>query len=867
MSKKVFELAKELGIGAVDLVDRLREKGFILRNHMQVLNNDEIEKLYNVFKQDDEKKKVSKKKVKKKTVKKTSKKVAKKNLIRKKAEHKKSNTVNADTAQNTQKDQVLQQEESTEETYTDHPTIKKGPTTVIRKKKDGQPVGLRIISRPESQAAPPERQEQKDVLESKTIEGSSPPAPKDDQESDSDPSKKGKKKRLSGLATMMSKKKMVSRSEIIAQQRSENELKSYSSLSGVGRPTYTQIKRKKIYIGPTKDTELTEIKESKRQIKLHGGATAAEIAKKLKVKFKDMADQCLNLNLLVNPDDFIGIKLAAFIGDIYQYKVENIAFDEKKFLGKEDLPDKKNKTLPLRNPVVAIMGHVDHGKTTLLDTIKDTKVATSEAGGITQHLGAYEVKFKEQTITFLDTPGHEAFASMRQRGANVTDVVILVVAADDGIMPQTRESIRFCQHTDKPIIVAVNKMDKEEANLDKIQAGLAELGLTPEQWGGDTQYVPISALKGEGIDELLESVSFVSEILELTANVDGKAEGVVLEAKIEQGKGPVATVLIQSGTLTKGDSIVVGESFGRARNLIDSFGNELVSVPPSRPVQTLGLNSVPSLGDILNVVKNEREAKKIIQHRIDERKKQEMNPKRPTLSLEDFFSSDVSSEEKKRPLNLIIRTDVQGSCEAIKQSLEALSTQNVEVKVIGEGTGPISDSDVHLAHSTKAIIIGFNMRPSHSARRLAEVKGIDIKTYSVIYELINDVKLAIEGLFDPQFVEHYVGRADVKETFSVPKSGVVAGTFVIDGKIILGHNMRALRNGQIIYDGKISSLKRFKDPVKEVKNNLECGIGLENFNDIKIGDTLECYIMEEKQQKYDDVVKKTLEEQRTSAQN
>lgn len=494
------------------------------------------------------------------------------------------------------------------------------------------------------------------------------------------------------------------------------------------------------------------------------------------------------------------------------------------------------------------MGHVDHGKTSLLDYIREAKVASGEAGGITQHIGAYSVNVNDATLTFLDTPGHAAFAAMRQRGANATDIVVLVVAADDGVMPQTVESIKFCKNANAPIIVAVNKIDKPAANPDKVKQGLMEFGLLPEDWGGETQYVHVSAHTGEGIDALLEAIQLQAEIMDLRENPKGAAEGVVIESKVELGRGPVATILVQKGTLNKGDAIVVGETAGRARSLMDFTGKMLQSAGPSTPVQILGLETVPSPGDVLNVVKNEREAQKIVDNRINERKAlANTTVEAKKVSLEDFFATaQNNSEVEKKILKLIVRSDVQGSYEAIRSAVEQLGNSEVSVEVIGGGVGAITDNDVNLAASSHGFILGFNMRPVTTARRIAEEKGVDIKTYSIIYELINDVTLALEGMLTPERVEKYIGRAQVKETFSIPKVGTIAGTAVIDGKIERGCNIRLLRDGKIIYDGKLTTLKRFKDEVKEVKNGYECGMSLENFNDIKSEDLIEAYIMEEK---------------------
>ncbi len=655
------------------------------------------------------------------------------------------------------------------------------------------------------------------------------------------------RKRMGGLASLMSGKKVVSKSQVLNMTRAEDELKSYLTLSGTGRPIYTTVKRKKDYMGPTQQTEVTQIKDSKRVIQIHKGIYLGDMAQKLSLKFRDFADECLKLNLLVKETDYVGKKLAEDIANLWNFRVQDIAFDESKIIksSQNKAADKVQSDYPSRPPVVAIMGHVDHGKTTLLDTIRKEKVADHEAGGITQHIGAYSVTTQSnQKITFLDTPGHAAFASMRQRGAKVTDIVILVVAADDGVMPQTKESIKYCENAGVPIIVAVNKMDKPGVNPDKIKQELTEFNLMPEDWGGQTQYVHVSALKAQGIDELLEAILLQAEILDLRANDKGAVEAVVVESKIEQGRGPMATILVQSGTLKKGDSLVAGETFGRARTLNDHQGKTLEAAGPSTPVLLFGLEEAPSPGDILNVVKNEREAKKIADHRIEERKKLALVPETKKVSLEDFFSGSnlgADGEKEKKTLNLIIRADVNGSYEAIKQALEAIGNNEVSVKVIAGGVGPIVDSDVLMAQTTGGYIIGFNMRPITTARKLAEDKGVDIKNYSIIYELINDIKLALEGLLDPEEVEEYIGRAEVREVFNIPKAGIIAGSYVIEGKILNNCGIRLLRNGKIVHDGPLSSLKRFKDDVKEVKNGFECGIALQNHTDIKSGDIFEAY--------------------------
>tara|TARA_R110000868_G_scaffold127493_6_gene335224 strand:+ start:25431 stop:28181 length:2751 start_codon:yes stop_codon:yes gene_type:complete len=904
MPMKIFDLAKELDMGAIDLVEALKAKGFAVRNHMTALTDEEVAQVIAEYRKSEPAPKSAKKKVAKKKAG-AKKKVVKKKVVKRSGADEEeevaaaapstSEAVEAPAASPKAEKVEAKAEEAAAETSEDKKktVTRKKKTVVLRKggePEDDEPTaggssakgGLRVVSMPTKveaakkvqakeetpeETADEETPSKKKELYKEKVHRFTPvfiPEKSEEEEDNSRPAVRTKekeeddddkgKRRLGGLASMMSGKKPVtSKSELLNTTRADSELKSYAALSGSGMPIYVQPKRKRVYSGPTKKTEITEIGDNKRVITLHDGGTLVDVAKKLSVKFKELADKCLDMNLLIKPDDYVGIDLASKIAALYDYRVENRAFDEDAVLGKTDDVDKSD--WPTRNPIITIMGHVDHGKTTLLDYIRNEKVASGEAGGITQHIGAYSVDVKGKKLTFLDTPGHAAFASMRQRGADVTDVVVLVVAADDGVMPQTVESIKFCQNAKKTVIVAVNKMDKEGANPDRIKTALSEHGITPEDWGGETQFVEISALKGDGVDALLEGIALQAEIMELKADPKGPAEGVVIESKIEQGRGPTATILIQTGTLTKGDCLVVGETFGRARSLVDSTGKQLKEAGPSTPVQILGLAEAPKPGDLMNLAKNEREAKKVAENRAEERRMLASGPAKKKVSLEDFFAAAAGENDDAKQLNVIVRSDVQGSYEAIRQSLEPLSTKEVEVRVIGGGVGPITDSDIQLADSSGAFVFGFNMRPLTTARKLSEQLGIDVKTYSIIYELINDVKLAIEGMLEPEFNEEYIGRAEVKETFTVPKAGTIAGSVVIEGKIAVGCNVRLLRNGQIMHDGKMSSLKRFKDDAKEVKVGLECGIGLENYNDVKIGDTFECYIMQERKRTYDDIAK------------
>ena len=857
MPKKVYELANEIGVGAIDLVEKLKSLGLNVRNHMVTLSDDEIQKALEVYEPAKEEKAAKKKTTKKKAAKK---KVTKKKVVKKVVKKSAAKPVEEPEEQEPEKAapaaQAAKQEQPEEKVASPKTVVRKKKSAVKKKagpKEDAQgetvpdkidEIESKPVFREKMHTFTPVYVPDKEEVEAEKAKRAAAEAAGEEVR-EGDKTKKDSKKRMGDLAAAVSKKGVAGKTKDITSLRAEEEMKLATNI--IGRQVYTPVRRKKVFTGATKQTEITEVKQAKRVVNIHGAVTALDLSNKLAVKFEKMRDKALELNLLMKEDDYLGVGLANEIASLYDYRVEDRAFDEEEVLKREVKEDKSG--LPERNPIITVMGHVDHGKTTLLDYIRNAKVTAGEAGGITQHIGAYSVPVGEKTLTFLDTPGHAAFANMRQRGANVTDIVILVVAADDGVMPQTKESIKFAKNAGCPIIVAVNKMDKEGANPERIKQELTEFELVPEDWGGETMFAPISALKGEGIDDLLESVKLQAEMMELRESPKGKGEGVIIESKVETGRGPVATVLVQKGTLKKGDAIVCGEFFGRARSLMDHAGKEVKQAGPSIPVQILGLNGVPTPGDTLNVAKNEREAKKVAENRVAERKKLESAEAPKVASLEDFFGSAPAEGGEKKILNLVVRADVQGSYEAIKDALEGLGNDEVGVSIVTGGVGAITDNDVVMAAESGGILIGFNMRPVTSARRLAEQRGVEVRTYSIIYELINDVTLALEGMLEPESVEKYIGRAEVRDTFSIPKVGTVAGTAVIDGKIERGCNIRLLREGKIIYDGKLSTLKRFKDEVKEVANGYECGMALENFNDIKNNDLIEAYILEQKQRK------------------
>ena len=491
-----------------------------------------------------------------------------------------------------------------------------------------------------------------------------------------------------------------------------------------------------------------------------------------------------------------------------------------------------------RPPVVTVMGHVDHGKTSLLDYIRRTKVAPGEAGGITQHIGAYHVETDRGVITFLDTPGHEAFSAMRARGASLTDIVVLVVAADDGVMPQTKEAIQHAKAAGVPLVVAINKIDKPEADPDRVRNELAQHEVISEDWGGDTQFVHVSAKSGEGIDDLLEAILLQAEVMELRAPVEGHAKGVVVESSLEKGRGPVATVLVKSGTLKKGDTILAGQEFGRIRAMMDENGQPIGSAGPSIPVVVLGLSGTPNAGEEVIVVENERKAREIALFRQGKYRDTRLATQK-AAKLENLFSQMQEGEVAN--LNILVKADVQGSSEAIRDSLLKLSTDEVKVSIIMSGVGGITESDINLAATSNAIVIGFNTRADAAARRAAEKLGVEIRYYSVIFEMLDDVKQAMSGLLSPELHEKIIGVAEVRDVFRSPKFGAVAGCMVVEGVIKRGNPIRVLRDNVVIYEGELESLRRFKDDVSEVRSGFECGIGVKNYNDVQVGDQIEVF--------------------------
>ena len=589
----------------------------------------------------------------------------------------------------------------------------------------------------------------------------------------------------------------------------------------------------------TRQTEITVPRASKRRIKVQEQVTVSELAKAMGIKAAQLVRKLISMGVMVNVTQAVDFETASLVADDFGYELELDQFQMEDMLTEtEDKPE----DLKSRPPVVTIMGHVDHGKTSLLDYIRQSNIIAGERGGITQHIGAYYVERESGDIVFLDTPGHEAFTAMRARGAKVTDLIVLVVAADDGVMPQTKEAINHGRAAGIPIVVAVNKIDKANANPEKVKRELAELELTPEDWGGDTIFGNISAKTGEGVDELLELIQLQAEILELKANPDKPARGTIIEARLDKSRGPVATVLIKNGTLKQGDQFICGGNFGRVRAMVNSRGRRMPSAGPAVPVEIYGISGVPMAGDELVVVEDEKRAKQIIDHRVGQTRAKEM-VRQGIVSLDDLFEKIKEGEIKE--LNIIIKADVQGSLEALSESLLKLSTAEVKLKIIHSSTGAVTETDVMLASASGAIIIGFNVRANPRVAEIAEKEKIDIRYYDVIYDAIQDIRNAMAGLLEPIYKENPIGRVEVKEIFRVPKVGAVAGCYVADGRVERNANVRLLRDGVVVFNGKLSSLRRFKDDVKEVQAGYECGIGLENYQDIKPGDILEVYEIQE----------------------
>lgn len=596
--------------------------------------------------------------------------------------------------------------------------------------------------------------------------------------------------------------------------------------------------KKKMPSAQAQRPEAAAPKPSKRVIRIAEVITVGELAKEIGVKAAEVITKLLNLGVLATVNQVIDVDTAALAAAEFGYTVNNVAFDAEELLA--DTDSHTQQVMVPRAPVVTVMGHVDHGKTSLLDAIRHTHVTAREAGGITQHIGAYDVTVDGRKITFLDTPGHEAFTAMRARGARVTDIVVLVVAADDGVMPQTIEAINHARAAQVPFVVALTKIDKPEANVERVKKELAGYGVVPEEWGGDTIFVPVSAKTGEGIADLLEMILLQADMLELQAPLASRARGTVVEAKLEKGRGPVATVLVQAGVLKVGDPCVCGAQYGKVRALFDSRGRRVTEAGPAAPVEVLGLSGVPAAGDTLMVTRDELQARQVAEHRQRKQREAALGTSKK-FSLADL----AQSEEEQKELRVVLKADAQGSVEALQEALRRLSTAEVKPVILHASVGGISESDVLLAAASNGMIIGFHVRPEIKAAKLAEHERVEIRLYDVIYDVLADVRAALEGLLTPTYREKPLGRMEVRQIFTIPRIGVIAGGVVIEGKIARGTSVRLIRDHGVIYQGKVASLRRFKEDVREVAAGYECGVGLESFHDIQVGDVLEAFVVEQ----------------------
>ena len=605
-----------------------------------------------------------------------------------------------------------------------------------------------------------------------------------------------------------------------------------------GRDLWLNPGKKKKTGKKGKGPEITQAAAHKRVVEMDGLISVADLAHQMAIKSGQVIQKLFSMGMMVTVNQTIDFDTASIVASEFGFEVKNVAFAETDLIAEttEEAVDAQP-----RPPVVTVMGHVDHGKTSLLDAIRSSNVAAGEAGGITQHIGAYSVDTPRGKVTFLDTPGHAAFTAMRARGAQVTDFVILVVAADDGVMPQTAEAVAHAKQAKVPIIVAINKIDKPEAKPERVMQQLTDHGLVAEEWGGDTMMIPVSARKGTGIDKLLESIVLQAEVAELRASPDKRAEGTIIEAELDKGRGPVATILVQTGTLRLGDYIVAGEQAGKVRAMMDSHGKTLDEAGPSTPVQVLGLAGVPDAGDKLNAVADEKTARTVAEHRQQKAREEALRRQNsPMSNLLDFIGKKASDEQQLE-LRVIVKADVGGSVEAVSQALERLTTQKVKVNVILKGVGTITESDVNQAIASRAMVVGFNSKPDAKAAAHASHEHVEIRTFSIIYEVIDDVRKAMSRLLAPKIEEKYLGRAEVRQLFTAPKLGTIAGSYVTDGKIVRTERVRVKRNGAAVHEGSLAGLKRFKDDVKEVAAGFECGIGFASFPEVQVGDIVECF--------------------------
>ncbi|MBI4709653.1 MAG: translation initiation factor IF-2 [Nitrospirae bacterium] len=788
---RVYELAKKLNVGSKDIIAELTKLGIEVKSHSSSIEDKDAEKITGIF--------TKKTKTETPPQTKTFKEAPK-------PQHPKKEDKKVKTAE--EKKLKLHKEVKME--------AKKAKAAVEEKAKEGIPPAAKIPSEPHPEMKP----EEPPVVQAVTT-AQVPAAGEEEEIKVPDRFRKAVEVEMQKAFDTMKRVEVVKK------------------FHEAGGPAYKRHDKRHHMHGADAKAAVLPTQPRKRVLKFQEGTTVKEFAELIGQKLPEVVKKFMELGYMLTINQPVDIDAAQIIAEAFGMKIEPVPVEDVEGLIEEEVDVSK---LRHRPPIVTIMGHVDHGKTSLLDTIRKTKITETEAGGITQHIGAYKVRLNDKEIVFLDTPGHEAFTMMRARGAKVTDIVVLVVAADDGVMPQTIEAIDHAKAANVPIVVAINKIDKPEANAAKVRNELAQHGIVSEEWGGQNIFVEVSAKQKIGIDRLLEMILLQAEMMELKADYQKHAKGTIIEAKLDKGRGPVATVIVNSGTLKAGDVFLAGTLAGRVRALVDDHGSRVESAGPSMPIEVIGFPDIPQSGDIFVVMDDERKARQIAMNRFQKQRAVE-TAKMRKVTLDDLY--DKIKEGEIRELNIIIKADVQGSTEAVKDTLENLSHPQVKVRVIHTGVGGINESDVMLATASNAIIIGFNVRPDAKAASRAEKEGVDSRRYNVIYDAIEDIKKALEGLLEPTITEKIQGRAEVRSLFHISKIGTIAGCYVLDGTIARTcTGIRVIRDNIVVYDSKIASLKRFKDDVKEVQSGYECGIQIENFNDIKAGDIFEAYLME-----------------------
>jgi len=886
---KVYELAKELGMDSIALLDKLKENGIEVKNHMSSLGEEQTQTIRSFFKKEKSSKTKAATTTRKKSATGTAKKSTKKADADSSAPIEKGSAKKAASGATTKRkvikrrsstdgettdssSQELSETSSSEENISDNQTSTQQEQLSASDVSEAQVETTEAVIQKESYVlrpnapgtkaslkTPTSRVIEKDELldefvsrKLKIVKQAPPEGPKEEvtYKTPGAPSaadnekKKTFTKSAEGSTEMFQPFTSVlsSKEEEVKKSRgfSERKVEEIKISDFRKRELVFQPKKKRLPPGKiVKQTQITTPSAQKRKIRMDDKIIVSELAQRLGEKNNTIMAKLMNLGVMAGLNQTVDFDTASLIANEFGYEIENIAFKENAVLSEEDSAE----NLAPRPPVITVMGHVDHGKTSLLDALRNANVVSGEAGGITQHIGAYSVNIDGKSLTFLDTPGHEAFANMRERGANLTDIVVLVVAADDSIMPQTKEAIEHSLAANVPIIVAANKMDKPDANIERVKKDLATHNLLVEDWGGQVPLVPISALKKTGLKELLETILLQAEVLDLKADYNRQAEGLVLEARMEKGKGIVTDLLVKKGTLHTGDYIVVGEAYGRVRAMINDKGEQIKSAAPAYPAEIVGLNKVPNAGDLFYVTKTEEDAKKVAENRSLKAKAQksvDLAPK--AMTLEELMSKIPDPNVKE--LNVLIKADVYGSTEAIQKSIEKIKSDKIKAKIIGCSVGVITENDVLLAKAANAVVFGFNTKPDSKARDSAKREGVEVKFHSIIYELLDDVRTAMENLLEPMKNEKYLGKAEVKQTFTVSKIGTIAGSIVIDGKIQRNAYGRVMRGKDPVYEGKIVSLKRFKDDASETIKGQECGIGIQNFDAYLPGDTIEVFNVE-----------------------